>query len=162
MKIQTVCDNRVFGRAYRKGQKRAGRYVVVYVIKGRHKECRLGLTVTKSRGPAVVRNRIKRIIRAAFCDVAKRYGLSGGCDVIIVARDAAAEAKSTQIVPELEEMLVKLGVAVEKHAETETETETETVANAVNAADAADEVDVADVADVADTAAVTDTAATAY
>lgn len=114
MKIQTVCDNRIFGRAYRKGKKRAGRYIVVYVIKGRGKSCRLGITVTKGRGGAVVRNRIKRIIRAAWRDVAARCTLTEGCDVIVVARDAAAEAKSTEIAPELEDMLVALGAAEKK------------------------------------------------
>lgn len=114
MKIQTVCDNRIFGRAYRKGKKRAGRYIVVYVIKGRGKCCRLGITVTKGRGSAVVRNRIKRIIRAAWRDVAVRCTLTEGCDVIVVARDAAADAKSTEILPELEDMLVALGAAEKK------------------------------------------------
>ena len=114
MKIQTVCDNRIFGRAYRKGKKRAGRYIVVYVIKGRGKSCRLGITVTKGRGSAVVRNRIKRIIRAAWRDVAARCTLTEGCDVIVVARDAAADAKSTEIAPELEDMLVALGAAEKK------------------------------------------------
>ena len=114
MKIQTVCDNRIFGRAYRKGKKRAGRYIVVYVIKGRGKCCRLGITVTKERGSAVVRNRIKRIIRAAWRDVAVRCTLTEGCDVIVVARDAAADTKSTEIAPELEDMLVVLGAAEKK------------------------------------------------
>lgn len=124
MKIQTVCDNRIFGRAYRKGKKRAGRYIVVYVIKGRGKCCRLGITVTKGRGSAVVRNRIKRIIRAAWRDVAARCTLTEGCDVIVVARDAAADAKSTEIAPELEDMLVALGAA-EKKSEPEPSEEAE-------------------------------------
>lgn len=129
MKIQTVCDNRIFGRAYRKGKKRAGRYIVVYVIKGRGKCCRLGITVTKGRGSAVVRNRIKRIIRAAWRDVAARCTLTEGCDVIVVARDAAADAKSTEIAPELEDMLVALGAA-EKKSEPEPSEETEDAENA--------------------------------
>ena len=107
MKIQTVCDNRTFQRAYRRGRKHAGRYVVVYDLpaKGSFPDTRLGLTVTKGRGGAVVRNRIKRIIRAAFFDIAKRRPVEGGHDIIIVARDAARD-----IIPELELALSALSV----------------------------------------------------
>lgn len=111
MKTVTICDNRAFGRGYRKGKKYAGKYVVIYAVRTRpDMPLRLGLTVTKGRGGAVVRNRIKRILRASWCDVMRRYGGNVGNDVIIVARDAAASAKSTDITPELESGLVFLGI----------------------------------------------------
>ena len=80
-----------------------------------------------------MRNRIKRIIRAAWRDVAERSTLTEGCDVIVVARDAAADAKSTEITPELEDMLVALGAA-EKKTEAEPN---ETAEDAENAEDEA-------------------------
>ena len=120
MKIYPVCENRAFQRAYKKGKKAAGKYIVVYVIKTSDKDAaktangkpvtRLGLTVTKGRGGAVVRNRIKRVLRAAWCGAAEKCAFSGGLDVIIVARDAAAEAKSSDILPELLSLSEKLGV----------------------------------------------------
>ena len=111
MKIDSVCENRTFLRAYRKGKKYAGKYIVIYCVRTRpDRPCRLGLTVTKGRGSAVVRSRIKRILRASWRDVMTRRTASAGFDVIIVARDSAATAKSTDIAPELKTGLEVLGV----------------------------------------------------
>ena len=113
MKIQTVCDNRTFQRAYRKGKKYAGHRIVVYALRSHPDTApKLGLTVTKGRGSAVVRNRIKRILRAAYADVASRRTVSDGYEIIIVARDAAAAASACDITPELEHAFETLGVIV--------------------------------------------------
>ena len=111
MKIETVCDNRTFQRAYRKGKKHAGQMIVVYALRSQKPHApKLGLTVTKGRGSAVVRNRIKRILRAAYRDVAERRRVADGHEIIIVARDAAITAKTHDVVPELEHAFDVLGV----------------------------------------------------
>lgn len=111
MKIVSVCENRTFQRAYKKGKKYAGRYIVIYALKScAGAPCRLGLTVTKGRGGAVVRSRIRRILRAAWRDVLSRNSAGPGFDVIIVARNSSVEAKSVDIVPELRAGLRYLGV----------------------------------------------------
>ena len=111
MKIDSVCENRTFQRAYRKGKKYAGKYIVIYDLKKRPDSgTRLGLTVTKGRGGAVVRSRVRRILRAAWRSVLSRRTAARGHDVIIVARDASVNAKSTEIAPELETGLCSLGV----------------------------------------------------
>ncbi|MEM8665179.1 MAG: ribonuclease P protein component [Pseudomonadota bacterium] len=51
---------------------------------------RVGFTVTKKTGNAVVRNRIKRRLRA-LCDTASRF--EPGTDYVIVARRGALNAK---------------------------------------------------------------------
>ncbi len=111
MKIVSVCENRTFLRAYRKGKKFAGRYIVVYAVRNEGSPlCRLGLTVTKGRGCAVVRSRVRRILRASWRYVVSKYPAKSGFDVIIVARDSAVSAKSTDIAPELCRGLSYLGV----------------------------------------------------
>lgn len=111
MKTHPVRENRTFLRAYKKGRKYAGKYCVIYVLsRPPENGVRLGLTVTKGRGGSVVRCRIRRILRAAWCDVMMRKRILTGADVIIVARDAAVTAKSTDIAPELEAGLGFLGV----------------------------------------------------
>ena len=111
MKIRSVCENRTFLYAYRKGKKHVGRYAVIYAVRSRpDAPCRLGLTVSKGRGGAVVRCRIKRILREAWRDVVRRRGDGRGFDIIIVAKDAAVTAKSNDIIPELEAGLDALGV----------------------------------------------------
>jgi ribonuclease P protein component len=49
---------------------------------------RLGVTVTRKVGPAVVRNRIKRFVREAFRR--KRGSFSPGYDMVWVAKQSAA------------------------------------------------------------------------
>ncbi len=115
MKINTVCENRIFVRAYRKGAKRPGKYTVVYALKSHPSSpLKLGLTVTKGRGGAVVRSRIRRVLRSAFYDAVRRNDVSSGWNIIVVARDACISAKSTDISPELESSLLSLGVLSKK------------------------------------------------
>lgn len=113
MKIATICENRIFSRAYSKGKKCAGRYTVVYALFNNSKKFRIGLTVTKARGSAVVRNRIKRVIRHACYEVFEKYGMPSGCDLIIVARDACAFVKSSKAAEDMEKSLLRLGVISE-------------------------------------------------
>ena len=96
-------------KAYRKGKKIATKNVVVYVLPDRHasrlkKENpnkqfinRVGLTVTKKIGKAVVRSRVKRIIREGYRQTDKEYGIKKGNLIVLVARDACVNAKSTDL-----------------------------------------------------------------
>ena len=114
MKIATICENRVFSRAYSKGKKFAGKYSVIYVLKNPGGKTRVGLTVTKARGGAVTRNRIKRVLRHAYASVFTEYGVPVGYDFVIVARDAAAYVKSDKAAKDMEYAMKKLGVISEK------------------------------------------------
>ncbi len=63
---------------------------------------RVGLTVTKKTGGAVQRNRCKRVLREAYRQTAARMGTKGGNLVVIVARDALRQAKTQQVLPDME------------------------------------------------------------
>ncbi len=113
MKIEAVCENRVYQRAYSKGQKHAGKYSVVYVLKNRSGRTRIGLTVTKARGGAVTRNRIKRVLRAAVTENMKDPSFCHSGDIIIVARDACAFAKSNTVAADMRKGFLRLGLLTE-------------------------------------------------
>lgn len=93
--LRSIKENYIFRRAYRKGKSYVFPTMVIYVLKGPRQEVpRLGITVTKKQGNAPTRNRIRRIIRAAF---AKYEDILPCRDIIVVARTRCATAKSTDL-----------------------------------------------------------------
>lgn len=62
----------------------------------------IGLTVTRKLGGAVVRNRIRRRLRAAVREAAGALR-AGGLDLVIVARQAAQTCPFDQLVRQLRE-----------------------------------------------------------
>lgn len=126
MKEIAIRENHLYKKTYLGGKKAAGRYSVIYVLKdlkayklrkeNPKKEYvnRIGLTVTKKMGGAVVRNRIKRVLRAAFRAVEKEYCLKKGFLIVISSREAAFRASSEQIRAEMTEQFSKLGLILRK------------------------------------------------
>lgn len=77
-----------FQRIYRQGSSTASRFLVLYSFK-RPAETgaegpRLGLSVSKKLGGAVVRNRVKRLLREAFQGCAGH--LAEEYDLVLIAR----------------------------------------------------------------------------
>lgn len=82
-----------FERAYRQGKSIAGRYAVLYYF-DRSGEAdgsgpRLGVSVSKKVGGAVVRNRVKRTLKEVFR--ARQERLAPDYDYVIIARTGLAE-----------------------------------------------------------------------
>ena len=98
--------NRDFRRLYAKGKSVAGGFVVIYFKPNNKKTSRVGFTVGKSVGKAVVRNRTKRLMREAYRHLSKDFC---GCgDMVIVARNRAAGKTYHQIYRDMEYILGKL------------------------------------------------------
>jgi len=91
----TVKLNREFRYAYKKGAKIVTDTIVFHWYKNRQSSNKLGLTVSTSLGKAVVRNRVKRLIRAAYS--ARKDELRQGYNIIVVARHKAAFASYAKV-----------------------------------------------------------------
>ena len=76
--------NHVFRRLYSKGSCIAGRYLVLYCKRNGTQENRVGITVSKKLGGAVVRNRARRRLRE--CYRLNEHRLRPGYDIVIAAR----------------------------------------------------------------------------
>jgi ribonuclease P protein component len=70
-------------------------------------ETRLGITVSGKVGNAVVRNRVKRLIRECFRQYRNRIMPSK--DVLIIARKGAANLSFTQVESELKNAVIESG-----------------------------------------------------
>ncbi len=118
MKDIAIRENHLYNKAYRKGKSYVGKYVAVYVLRDYAAERlaranpekkqlnRVGLSVSKKLGGAVVRNRTKRILRAAYATV--KNDLRTGNLIVISARVAAVKKKSTDIAVELKKAFCEL------------------------------------------------------
>ena len=74
-------------RVYRQGRSKGNRYLVLYAFpraEGDDEGPRLGLSVGRRVGGAVDRTRVKRVLREAFWEEARR--LPAGSDYVVVAR----------------------------------------------------------------------------
>jgi ribonuclease P protein component len=91
--------------AVRRGEKRRGRFFLVEVLdRGDGGVPRVGYTVTKKVGNAVVRNRVRRRLREAVRTHAAD-DMAPGNDYVIVGRDDALRAPFGQLKAELSRRL---------------------------------------------------------
>lgn len=105
-RVISLKENHLFAKAYRKGRCFSGKYVALYILKNYEKsQNKLGITVSKSRGNAVVRNRTKRIIREAY-RVFHPF-VKEGYIIVIVARQPCVNAHLSVVTSELEGLLEK-------------------------------------------------------
>ena len=107
---ESLKRNSDFQRVYREGKSYANRYLVLYVLQNQTERNRLGISVSKKVGNAVVRNRTKRRLRECFRpylgDV--KNGL-----YVFVARPSAAEATFQSLEKSMRYLIRKQGVLKE-------------------------------------------------
>jgi ribonuclease P protein component len=98
-----------FERVYRQGRSKGNRYLVLYAFP-REEEGedgpRLGLSVGRRVGGAVERTRVKRVLREAFWEEARR--LPAGSDYVVVARPDALALAAQQGTPGIRGALSEL------------------------------------------------------
>jgi ribonuclease P protein component len=86
-KTDRILKRREFAELSKTGRRIQNEYFIAYFSPGRYNRSRLGVTVTKKVGPAVKRNRIKRLVREFFR--LNRHELSGKWDINIIAKVGA-------------------------------------------------------------------------
>ena len=102
-KAYRIKKNADFQRIYKKGHSVANRQFVVYTCNNKEIDLfRLGISVSKKLGNAVLRNKIKRAIRENF-KVHKSHILAK--DIIVIARQPAKDMTTLQIQNSLEHVL---------------------------------------------------------
>lgn len=108
MRYRPLRRNSEFGRVYARGKAYVQPDLVLYVLKTRSRRTRVGLTATKKIGHAVVRNRARRVMKAAI-DEHLDYNI-GGYDLVFVARGRTAQRKSWQLSRTVAKLFAQAGL----------------------------------------------------
>ncbi|NNU90747.1 MULTISPECIES: ribonuclease P protein component [Anoxybacillus] len=91
-----IKKNDEFQEVFKKGKSVANRQFVLYVLdKPEQPYFRIGLSVSKKIGKAVVRNRVKRYIRQVFQE--ERDRVQVGKDYVIIARVPVATMEYEEV-----------------------------------------------------------------
>lgn len=108
MKPLTLKLNKEFRRVYGRGKSFVSPVLVTYVLPNRLGCIRIGITAGKKIGGAVTRNRAKRVIMAAYLSC--REQLSGGADIVFVARGRTPHSTSTVCLRTMRQHLAAAGL----------------------------------------------------
>ena len=124
MKFPAICENHLFAKAYSKGKRYVTEHIAVYLLPDyaakrlskAHPEGkvvnRIGLTVSKKLGHAVVRSRTKRILREGLREAVRVAPIKTGYLIVIAARERAVTVKSQVIARDLVRAFKKLELTV--------------------------------------------------
>jgi ribonuclease P protein component len=93
---------------YNKGSSWVSNKLVIRVLPNGLDLTRYGFIVSKRVGKAVVRNRVKRLLR----EIVRKTPLQPGYDVIFIARAPAAEANYSSLGKSVESLLLQAGLIV--------------------------------------------------
>ncbi len=101
-----IKKNREFQEVFKKGASFANRQLVIYYLqRDKLEHYRVGLSVSKKIGNAVVRNQVKRYIRQAFLEL--DINIKMNYDIIIIARKPTKEMDFHQIKKSVNHLLYK-------------------------------------------------------
>ena len=125
MKFRAIKENHLYSKAYSKGKRAVTNALAVYILPDyaakrlakAHPQKkvmnRIGLTTSTKLGGAVTRSRCRRIMREGLRALEKERKLKVGFLIVIAARSAAVNLKSTEIKRQLDSAFTKLGMYAE-------------------------------------------------
>ena len=122
MKNYAIKEHHLYNKAFGRGERYVTKTVAVYVLRDyaakrlmlanpqRKYINRVGLSVGKRLGGAVVRNRAKRLLREAYRAVQTTAGLKTGYLIVLAARDEIRGKKTGDVTKDMARAFRALGM----------------------------------------------------
>jgi len=107
-KPETLKKNSDFRRVYTRGTSYVTEYIVMYVYHHHERNRRIGFSVSKKIGKAVIRNRIRRVFKEVYR--LSEYKLIDGIDLVLIARKNITGADYSQIRDSIYLLYKKAGI----------------------------------------------------
>lgn len=126
MKNYAIKEHHLYNKAFKRGERYVTKTVAVYVLRDYAAKKlmlanpekkylnRVGLSVGKRLGGAVVRNRAKRLLREAYRTVKSTAGLKTGYLIVLAARDEICGKKADDVTRDMTRAFRALGMTEEK------------------------------------------------
>lgn len=115
--------NSEFAAVFKRGKSFPGRRVVVCLLENGLGFNRVGVAVSRKLGGAVVRNRLKRVMKEAYR--ASEAGLREGLDLVLIPRSRAKTASFREVKEELLEVFSECGALANEATDREKRGESE-------------------------------------
>jgi len=107
-RVHSLGSAAAFRLAYREGRRLTGDVAALYARPNGLPVTRIGISVRRSAGSAVRRNRVRRRVREAIRLEQER--VAGGFDVVLVPRVPAADAPFPALREAVRDLLMQAGV----------------------------------------------------
>lgn len=112
-RAQRLCGSREFARLKKEGERRAcGGLLLNWHRSGAGSEVRLGLVTSRRIGGAVIRSRVRRLIREAFR--LNQHEIAGPACLVLVARPSIVGKSLPMVERDLRRCLREAGLWIER------------------------------------------------
>ncbi len=96
-----------FDLVYKEGSTQTDRFLVLKTRPNQLDYCRFGISVSKRVGNAVVRNRVKRVLR----EILRLADLNSGWDIVVIVRNPASSGDYALLNKSAINLLSRAGIA---------------------------------------------------
>lgn len=100
-----------YQRVYKLGAGKSNRHLIIKAVPNNLEISRFGFSVNKPLGKAVVRNRIKRLLK----EIVRSQLIKRGWDIVFIARYGAVEADFHQLKKAVVNLLIRADLLADKN-----------------------------------------------
>jgi len=116
-KVWALTKRAQYQKVYELGIARSNKFVMIKALVNNLEFSRYGFSVNKPLGKAVVRNRIKRLLK----EIVRAAPIRSGWDIVFIARHGAVEADYYQLKQSVEKLLFRAELLMTKNEVASTE-----------------------------------------